>query len=64
MVFVFPRRCWSYVGDLKNGKQQISIGSFCYFHGIVVHEIGHALGEELFVQENFINNTISEQIRF
>ncbi|KAL9984774.1 hypothetical protein ACROYT_G007107 [Oculina patagonica] len=36
--------CWSYVGDLKNGKQQISIGSLCYFHGIVVHEIGHALG--------------------
>lgn len=42
-------RCWSYVGDLKNGKQQISIGSFCYFHGIVVHEIGHALGLLAFV---------------
>ena len=37
-------RCWSYVGDLKNGKQQISIGNLCYFHGIVLHEIGHALG--------------------
>ncbi|KAM7432498.1 hypothetical protein ABFA07_017084 [Porites harrisoni] len=36
--------CWSHVGCLKNGKQRISIGSFCWFHGIVVHEIGHALG--------------------
>lgn len=36
--------CWSYVGNLKNGKQQISIGSLCYFHGIALHEIGHALG--------------------
>jgi len=46
--FFFPYlasfRCWSYVGDLMNGKQQISIGSGCFFHGIVLHEIGHALG--------------------
>lgn len=36
--------CWSYGGDLMNGKQQISIGSGCFFHGTVLHEIGHALG--------------------
>ena len=44
LFFVLSCSCWSFVGDLKLGKQQISIGSFCYFHGIVVHEIGHALG--------------------
>lgn len=35
--------CWSMVGKV-GGKQQISLGFGCGFHGIAVHEIGHALG--------------------
>ncbi|CAB3982540.1 zinc metallo ase nas-15-like, partial [Paramuricea clavata] len=35
--------CASYVG-MSGGKQRISLGSWCWRHGTVVHEIGHALG--------------------
>jgi len=35
--------CSSHVGK-KGGQQQISLKSGCWKHGIVVHEIGHALG--------------------
>ncbi|CAB3982537.1 chymotrypsinogen B-like [Paramuricea clavata] len=35
--------CWSYVG-MTGRKQQISLAGGCWRHGIVVHEIGHALG--------------------
>ncbi|KAJ7385144.1 Meprin A subunit beta [Desmophyllum pertusum] len=35
--------CWSYVGR-TGSKQQLSLSSGCWHHGIVIHEIGHALG--------------------
>ncbi|KAK3734664.1 hypothetical protein QZH41_010099 [Actinostola sp. cb2023] len=36
--------CYSYVGRVGTGKQQISLAFGCFTHGIAVHEIGHALG--------------------
>jgi hypothetical protein len=36
--------CCSYVGREGNGKQGISIGQDCDHFGIIVHELGHALG--------------------
>jgi astacin len=35
--------CWSYVGRI-GGEQRISIGATCYRHGVIIHEILHALG--------------------
>ncbi|XP_078360460.1 low choriolytic enzyme-like [Oculina patagonica] len=35
--------CWSFLGRI-GVKQRLSIGVFCHKHGIVAHEIGHALG--------------------
>nr|QNH72411.1 toxin candidate TRINITY_DN17792_c1_g3_i1 [Isarachnanthus nocturnus] len=35
--------CYSMVG-MQGGKQALSIGRGCEHHGVIVHEIGHALG--------------------
>ena len=41
----FPGRgCYSYIGNIRRGAQDISIGSGCEFDGVVEHEIFHALG--------------------
>ncbi len=41
---VFFTSCCSWVGRRANGKQGISIGEDCDKFGIIVHELGHALG--------------------
>ncbi|XP_006812794.1 protein SpAN-like [Saccoglossus kowalevskii] len=36
--------CWSYVGHVFTGAQEISIGNGCAYMGTIAHEIGHAIG--------------------
>ncbi|XP_039298909.1 meprin A subunit beta isoform X2 [Nilaparvata lugens] len=36
--------CWSSVGRLGEGEQLLSLGQRCWYFGIVVHELGHAIG--------------------
>uniref|UniRef100_A0A3Q3AYK2 Metalloendopeptidase n=1 Tax=Kryptolebias marmoratus TaxID=37003 RepID=A0A3Q3AYK2_KRYMA len=36
--------CWSYVGQVFANGQNLSIGAGCESHGVVEHEILHALG--------------------
>ncbi|CAL8074774.1 unnamed protein product [Orchesella dallaii] len=36
--------CWSYVGRVGNGKQDLSLPIGCINHRTVVHEVMHALG--------------------
>ena len=36
--------CWSYVGRLGTGRQELSIGLYCNYVGIIVHELMHSLG--------------------
>ncbi|BES97504.1 metalloendopeptidase activity [Nesidiocoris tenuis] len=36
--------CWSSVGRVGNGEQKLSLGHRCWYLGIVVHELGHAIG--------------------
>ena len=40
------RGCWSYVGKRTNSflRQRLSLGRGCLYHGIVLHELGHAIG--------------------
>ncbi|XP_064597518.1 zinc metalloproteinase nas-36-like [Liolophura sinensis] len=43
LIFIKDRGCYSYIGKNPSG-QPVSIGRGCEFLGIVVHEIGHAVG--------------------
>jgi len=36
--------CWSYVGRVFTGEQELSIGQGCEYDGIIIHEFMHALG--------------------
>ncbi|WPB75312.1 M12 family metallopeptidase [Archangium violaceum] len=36
--------CYSYVGVIHNGEQELSLGQGCEFKGTAVHELMHALG--------------------
>ncbi|XP_014667920.1 PREDICTED: blastula protease 10-like [Priapulus caudatus] len=46
LKFIKGSACYSFVGKVLQGGQIISIGEDCDELGIVVHEIGHALGQE------------------
>ncbi|XP_026282965.2 meprin A subunit beta-like, partial [Frankliniella occidentalis] len=36
--------CWSPVGKQGDGEQRLSLGQRCWYKGIVIHELGHAIG--------------------
>lgn len=36
--------CCSYVGRKGDGQQNVSIGKNCHKMGVIVHELGHAIG--------------------
>ena len=44
VILEFFCSCCSFVGKRGNGPQAISIGKNCDKFGIVVHELGHAVG--------------------
>jgi astacin len=41
---IFSGACWSSVGRTGNGEQRLSLGQRCWYLGIVIHELGHAIG--------------------
>ncbi|XP_069687581.1 meprin A subunit beta-like [Periplaneta americana] len=45
-VFFNPESgaCWSPVGRVGGGEQRLSLGQRCWYLGIVIHELGHAVG--------------------
>jgi hypothetical protein len=40
----FGQGCWSYMGVVNSGVQDLSLGSGCEYFGTVVHEMLHAVG--------------------
>ncbi|XP_064485286.1 astacin-like metalloprotease toxin 4 [Ornithodoros turicata] len=45
VVFIRDEGCYSHVGRV-GGRQNVSLGEGCLYHGTVLHEMGHALGYE------------------
>ena len=41
---LYSGACWSPVGRTGNGEQRLSLGQRCWYLGIVIHELGHAVG--------------------
>jgi hypothetical protein len=41
---LFSGACWSPVGRTGSGEQRLSLGQRCWYLGIVIHELGHAVG--------------------
>lgn len=37
-------RCSSNVGRTARGEQKVNLHQYCWFKGIVIHEIAHAIG--------------------
>uniref|UniRef100_A0AC35U598 Zinc metalloproteinase n=1 Tax=Rhabditophanes sp. KR3021 TaxID=114890 RepID=A0AC35U598_9BILA len=47
LVFFKENGCWAWLGNIYNNKpQEVSLGNGCDSHGIIEHEVGHALGLE------------------
>lgn len=44
LQFIEGSGCWSYVGRVTTGEQEISIGIGCWPRGTIMHEINHAAG--------------------
>lgn len=44
LSFCFNASCWSSVGNIQEGLQQLSIGANCDRIGTIQHEFLHALG--------------------
>ncbi|XP_064094393.1 blastula protease 10-like [Macrobrachium nipponense] len=65
--------CWSHVGRTGRSGQQLSISETCYKEGIILHELGHAMGlfheqsrsdRSDYIKVNFTNVKAGKEINF